>query len=270
VIIEGRSVNVINNDLTAGANVAASMALTANSGLAWAGVQLYGAGFIVTRELWEAWGRPDVIHPYLNGRDLMDRSREAMVIDFSGLTSEEARRKYPGPYQHVFEHVKPERDQNRREPIRNNWWLFGWVREGLRASTKGQPRFIVTVETSKHRTFQFLNSGILLDNKLTAIASADAVHLGVLSSRIHGVWSLAAGSWLGVGNDPVYAKSRCFNPFPFPDTAEQQKARIRELAERLDAHRKAAQRRAPCDGPCCEGTGKQGASNTMGIWRMPS
>jgi hypothetical protein len=48
---------------------------------------------------------------------------------------------------------------------------------------------------------------------------------------------------MGVGNDPVYAKSRCFHPFPFPETTEVQKAVIRDLAERLDAHRKAAQGR---------------------------
>jgi hypothetical protein len=243
VKVEGQDVNLINDDLSAGANVAEARILKATEGLAWAGVQLYGAGFIVTPEQWEAWGRPQVVHPYVNGRDLMDRPRGVMVIDFYGLTAQDAKRNYPGPYQHVYEHVKPERDQNRREPIRNNWWLFGWVREGLRASTKGLSRFIVTVETSKHRVFQFLSAEVRPDNKLTAISSGDAFHLGVLSSRIHEIWSLAAGSWMGVGNDPVYAKSRCFHPFPFPETTEAQRVAIRDLAERLDAHRKAAQGR---------------------------
>ena len=73
------------------------------------------------------------------------------------------------------------------------------------------------------------------------IADADAFHLGVLSSRIHVTYALAAGSWLGVGNDPVYAKSCCFDPFPFPECTEVQKAKIRQLAEELDAHRKRAQ-----------------------------
>jgi hypothetical protein len=73
------------------------------------------------------------------------------------------------------------------------------------------------------------------------IASPDAFHLGVLSSRIHVVYSLAAGGRLGVGNDPRYNKTRCFDPFPFPDCTEKQKERIRALAEELDAHRKRAQ-----------------------------
>ncbi len=46
---------------------------------------------------------------------------------------------------------------------------------------------------------------------------------------------------MGVGNDPVYNKSRCFDPFPFPEATAEQQARIRELAEQLDAHRKRQQ-----------------------------
>lgn len=45
-------------------------------------------------------------------------------------------------------------------------------------------------------------------------------------------------SILGVGNDPVYSKTLCFDPFPFPDCTDTQRLRIREIAERLDAHRK--------------------------------
>jgi hypothetical protein len=43
---------------------------------------------------------------------------------------------------------------------------------------------------------------------------------------------------LGVGNDPVYAKTQCFEPFPFPAATEDQKTTIRELGAQLDRHRK--------------------------------
>jgi hypothetical protein len=94
------------------------------------------------------------------------------------------------------------------------------------------------VETSKHRTFLFLNVSVLPDNKLIAIGSDDAFVLGVLSSSVHTTWAIRAGGWLGVGNDPVYVKSRCFDPFPFPTADDRQKQRIRATAEDLDAHRK--------------------------------
>lgn len=51
-------------------------------------------------------------------------------------------------------------------------------------------------------------------------------------------WAIRAGGWLGVGNDSVYVKSRCFDPFPFPAATEAQKANIGAIAEELDAHRK--------------------------------
>jgi hypothetical protein len=56
---------------------------------------------------------------------------------------------------------------------------------------------------------------------------------------------LAAGGHLGVGNDPRYNKTRCFEPFPFPVAAKTQEAGIRALAEELDAHRKRQQAAHP-------------------------
>jgi hypothetical protein len=58
------------------------------------------------------------------------------------------------------------------------------------------------------------------------------------------------GRWLrertsGVEDRPVYNKSSCFNCFPFPAASESQQARIRDLAEQLDAHRKRQQAAHP-------------------------
>jgi hypothetical protein len=73
---------------------------------------------------------------------------------------------------------------------------------------------------------------------LVCLASDDPFHLGVLSSHQSVVWSLRAGGWLGIGNDPRYSKSRVFDPFPFPVATPDQRARIGALAEELDANRK--------------------------------
>jgi hypothetical protein len=100
---------------------------------------------------------------------------------------------------------------------------------------------MVTPHISKHRVIQFVYGDIIPDHMVIAFALHDGWHLGVLSSRIHTLWTLAAGGTLE--DRPIYYKSRCFDPFPFPDASEQQKSVIRDLAERLDAHRKAAQGR---------------------------
>ncbi|MBK1720839.1 class I SAM-dependent DNA methyltransferase [Thiocystis violacea] len=242
-----RTAGFIHADLRIGANVTAALPLRANQGISSPGVKLHGAGFIVTREeaaslgLGRLLGLERHIRAYLNGRDLTQSPRGVMVIDLFGLAAEEVRVRYPEVYQWVLERVKPERDANNRAAYRENWWVFGEPRNDFRPTLVGLPRYIATVETAKHRTFVFLDQSILPDNKLIAIALSGAWKLGVLSSRIHVFWALATGSRLGVGNDPVYVKTRCFETFPFPDASEPIKSRIRQLGEDLDAHRKQRQ-----------------------------
>jgi hypothetical protein len=183
------------------------------------------------------------IRTYLNGRDLTGASRNKMVIDLFGLEVAEVRKKFPEVYQWVHDRVKPERDQNREPFIRDNWWIFGRPRPELRKPLVGLSRYISTVETAKHRIFVFLDASILPDNMLVNIASADAYHFGVLSSKVHVNWALAAGGTLE--DRPRYNKTRCFDTFPFPNCTEAQKEAIRAVAERLDAHRKRQQALAP-------------------------
>jgi hypothetical protein len=243
VELEGRF-GSINADLTIGADVTKALALRANERLSSPGVKLHGAGFIVTPDQAAALGLGRVpglerhILAYRNGKDLTARPRGVMVIDLFGLGEEEVRQKFPEVYQWILERVKPERDQNNRATYRENWWLFGEPRGDFRPALAGLPRYIATVETAKHRVFQFLDAAIRPDNMLVNVASADAWHLGVLSSRIHVVWALAMGGRLGIGNDPRYNKTRCFDTFPFPDATEERKDRIRALADELDALRK--------------------------------
>ncbi|GAA4369381.1 class I SAM-dependent DNA methyltransferase [Hymenobacter saemangeumensis] len=239
------------SDLTIGAALDSADSLKSNENLANRGVSLFGAGFIVDSNkaselgLGKVDGLDKHIRPYRNGKDLTARPRGVMVIDFYGLKSPEVLTRFPNAYQHLVETVKPERDNNNRPSRRDNWWLFGETNPKLRSMVSGLSRYIATTETSKHRLFQFLEADILPDNKLVAIALDDTYYLGVLSSRFHTTWAFAAGSFLGVGNDSVYAKSRCFDPFPFPAATPEQQARIRELGEQLDAHRKRQQAQHP-------------------------
>lgn len=238
-------------NLTIGADVSSCAILRANEGLSCRGVVLHGSGFLVTPEQAHSLGLGSIaglerhIRKYINGRDLNQVSRGVMVIDLHGLTEAELIRRFPAVFQWVLNRVKPERDQNKREGRRLNWWLFGEPISTFRPALASVTRFIATTETSKHRFFSFLDKSILPDNMLINIAVEDAYVLGVLSSRVHLAWSLAAGGRLGVGNDPRYNKSRCFEPFPFPILKDKPKTTIRQIAERLDAHRKSCQAQHP-------------------------
>ena len=207
-------------------------------------MKLHGSGFIVSAEEAQALGFGKVaglekhIRPYRNGKDLMDIPRGVFVLDFYGSTAEQIRDEFPTAYQWLLDRVKPERDQNTRESRRKNWWLFAESVPKLRKALMGHSRYIVTCRTAKHRVFQFLDVACLPDSKVIAVASEDSLCLGVLSTRIHGLWAIKAGSFLGVGNDSNYNNTECFGKFPFPDPTPAQRTRIATLAEQLDAHRK--------------------------------
>lgn len=236
-------------DLRIGVDVAGAQPLRANENLSCPGVKLHGAGFIVSLETAASLGLGRIdgldrhIRPYLNGRDLTGSSRDVMVIDLFGLSSDEVLKRYPEVYQWVYDRVKPERDQNPRATYRDNWWIFGEPRSAFRPALKGLPRYISTVETAKHRVFVFLDAKILPDNKLINFAFGDAFFLGVLSSRVHVTWALQAGGKLE--DRPVYVKTTCFDTFPFPNCTEAQKETIGAIAERLDGHRKRQLELAP-------------------------
>lgn len=235
----------ISADLTVGANVSTAVALMANVGMTSMGVMLAGRGFVIEEQEAQALGAgrnhslDAVLRPIRNGKDLLDEPRRMFVIDFTGLTVDEARLKFPSLFQILLTRVKPERDQNRDQQFREKWWLFGRSRPEVRAMTRGLRRYIATVETAKHRLFEFLSPEILPEHRLIAFGTDDGFHLGVVSSRVHVLFALASGGTLE--DRPVYNKTRCFDPFPFPLCGEPERERIRKLAEELDAHRKRVQ-----------------------------
>ena len=233
---------LIHADLRVGANVAAAQPLQAMQGITFRGVTLMGAGFWVDNGDRLISDEPDAVKPILNGRDLTEKPRQMHAIDFNGLDQDEARDRFPHCYQRVLMGVKPERDQSQRESYRKRWWLFAETRPAMRQALAGLNRYIASPMTAKHRTFQFVPAEVLPDQGLIVVAHNDPFFLGVLSSQTHVTWALAAGARLGVGNDPRYNNSRCFETFPFPteDTSltPALRERIAHLAEQIDVHRK--------------------------------
>ncbi|MEF2278365.1 type IIL restriction-modification enzyme MmeI [Deinococcus sp. YIM 134068] len=243
---ETRSVTgVIYPNLQVGVNLTNAQPLKANGRLCAVGMKTIGAGFLITEEQAEAFGAKTNlevtrhVRPYLNGRDLMSRTRGKHVIDFYGLSEEQVRTGFPELYQYLRNHVYDLRQQNNNSLFREFWWVLGHSRPVFRAFTAGLSRYVVTLETAKHQVFQFIDASVIPDSTLVTFGFDDAYMLGVLSSRSHVLWSLAQGGTLE--DRPRYNKTTCFETFPFPDASEVQKARIRELAQNMDDHRKARQ-----------------------------
>ncbi len=259
-VLFAETIGQISADLRTGADLTSTIALKANDTLCSPGMKLHGDGFIVTPEQAMALspaslaaparlrsGQTDgaaVIFDYRNGRDLASRPRGVKLIDLYGLSETEVREHHSAVYQHLSNAVRPARDGQAAKSntadarqYAEKWWLFGKPRPELRKALRGVERYIATVETAKHRVFQFLPMSIVPDNMLVCIALDDAFALGVLSSRTSVIWALNMGGTLE--DRPRYNKSQCFDPFPFPaDVPEPLKDRIRAEAEALDALRK--------------------------------
>ena len=115
----------------------------------------------------------------------------------------------------------------------------------MKSAIRPLKTYVATPYTAKHRFFVQLSSVVLPDAMVYAFAVSSPFYLGVLSSRVHETWSLATCSFIGKGNDPRYNNGRCFETFPFPSCESELQARVGDLAEALDAHRKRQQELHP-------------------------
>ena len=134
---------------------------------------------------------------------------------------------YERPFAYVVQHVKQDRLSKSEPALRDFWWRFGRPRVDMREAMKELLRFIATVAHSKHRFFVWLPATTSPDQALITFARSDDSTFGLLHSRLHELWSLRMGTSIGVGNDPRYTPTTCFETFPFPpgltpaDTAHQ-------------------------------------------------
>jgi type II restriction/modification system DNA methylase subunit YeeA len=227
--LEGKAVALIHADLTAGDNES-SMDLTKaksiqdNDGVSFQGSQKIGA-FDIPGALARKWlslpnpnGRPnsDVLKPSWNGLDVTRRPRDGWIIDFGTTMDEASSALYEASFEYVVNNVKPERILNPR-PIRAKyWWRHGDPQPAMRKALTNISRYIATPEVAKHRIFVWMDGHVLPDKKLIVVARADDTTFGILQSRLHELWALAVCTWHGVGNDPRYTPTTCFETFPFP------------------------------------------------------
>jgi hypothetical protein len=240
VVLSPARVGEISDDLRVGATTTSARPLKSNQGIAYWGVKFYGDGFQITREQHSGLigTGPTLARRFVSGKDLTGRWREALVIDCDGLDENQLRERFPPLYQWLLERVKPVRAHNPRAFKRERWWIFGENQPGMRRAVADVPWYIVTTETAKHRVFHTMEKDVLTEGGVCVIALPEHFSLGVLSSRCHVVWALAAGGRLGVGNDPRYNKTVCLDPYPFPAATPAQRSKIGDLAKQIDSHRK--------------------------------
>ena len=225
IMLDGHLVNEINSDLTSTIDLTKSMPLGENRQICYRCDEKGGAfdiDSVLAQKMLSAPINPnghpnsDVVRPYINALDITNRSRNVWIVDFGCDMSIEDASLFELPFQHVQQWVKPERAKVRSEREKSIWWIHRRPAPDMRNAVKSLSRFIVTPRVAKHRLFVFLPSSALPDSRVAAFARQDDYFFGVLHSSIHEIWSLATSSRHGVGNDPTYNNTTCFETFPFP------------------------------------------------------
>ncbi|HVF48554.1 MAG TPA: DNA methyltransferase [Pyrinomonadaceae bacterium] len=239
-ILDGKEVNRINSNLTPGADTTKAKRLIENQRQSFIGIQKSGPFDFPIQTALNFMSIPnptgvcnsDVIRPYLNALDLVRRNQDTWIIDFSELTLEEAAG-YETPFEYVKNHVKPMRDVIRRERHKEEWWLYGETRQGMRAAIKTFKRTLATPLVAKHHVMCWVNCVAIPSNLLVVITSDNDYWFGILHSRIHEVWARIQGTQLREKESGArYTPTTCFETFPFPESSQE--SLIAEAARELD------------------------------------
>ncbi len=157
-----------------------------------------------------------VLKRYITVADIVGRGKDEWIVDFAGYSLSEAAL-FEGPYSHIETAILASRAGNRDARQLKNWWTFRRTGDQAKRVLAGKSRILTTGLVTKHRVFRWLDTMMIPDTRVILIDSQSDVTFGILSSKFHEVWSLATCQFHGVGNDPVYTPSDCFETFPFPD-----------------------------------------------------
>jgi hypothetical protein len=153
------------------------------------------------------------------------------VINFFDWPVERAAR-YEHPFARVVKLVKPERDSNRRQGRRENWWKYGERAPELYQAISAVETVLAMSLVSNALLPVRLSTGPVFAHKCCVFAVDDFASLAVLSSAAHQVWALRYTSTLGAGIN--YSPSDVFLTLPRPQVSP----RLHELGEELDGERR--------------------------------
>ncbi|MBD2690364.1 DNA methyltransferase [Anabaena catenula] len=241
--LDNQIVSQINSSLKSSIDVSQAVRLQANLNKCFQGVIPVGEGFIVTEQQVIDWIKADaknkeVLKLFSMGANLAKNPHgkpERWIIDFNDMSFEKAITYY-FPFEYIKSFVKPERENNRREVIKINWWKYGEKRPAMRNAISSLSLYFVVPRVSKWAIFIPAPLNWLPGDKSVVVAVDDFYIFGILTSKIHRQWMNAQKSTLK--GDIAYTHNTCFETFPFPQTPDAKLIQqIRIKAEELHQYR---------------------------------
>ncbi|WP_066652110.1 MULTISPECIES: class I SAM-dependent DNA methyltransferase [Sphingomonas] len=236
LLLDGKSVDAINANLTSGLDTTTVARLSQNANTVFIGVQQSGPLSVSHAQAIE-WmllptnangdGNASVLAPYVSTDDVVGRPTEEFLIDFPIGLNEADASLYEAPFEYLANaQYDPNRDDNpvsfseyrKTSPSQNSaWWEPHRSRPSLREALLGAGDYVVTAETTEHRIFRFMRAGTVPDKTLYSFPWADFVGFGILQSTVHEAWSTYFGNRIGAGNQRRYNASYVYLTFPFPE-----------------------------------------------------
>jgi hypothetical protein len=156
-ILDDKTVEQINSDLTTSSDLTQAIRLKENFGITFSGTKKGGSfdiSEVQANNFIQLGGNPngrpnsDVVKPWLNGQAIVGHPGKGWIIDFGEMSFEEAC-KYDAPFEYIKKFVYPERQKNNRVRRKEYWWLHSEVASGLRKSILDKTRYIATPRLSK-------------------------------------------------------------------------------------------------------------------------
>lgn len=237
--LDNIEVERINSSLRSTVDVSQAARLKANLDRCFQGVIPVGKGFIVTEEQVQKWikadpNNQDVLKLFSMGANLAKNPHgepERWIIDFNDMSLEDAS-DFALPFDHVKTFVKPQRDENRREVTRINWWKYGEKRPAMREVIAPLSHYFTVPRVSKWAVFIPAPLSWLPGDLNIVVTSDDFYILGILTSQTHRAWVKAQSSTLE--DRTRYTHNTCFETFPFPQNPtsrllDQIRAKAQEL-----------------------------------------
>lgn len=243
ISLDGSIVEVINPNLTSLSDVSLASRLPANRRIGFIADVKSGEFDLPLREalslllLPNPNGKPnsDVLRPWINGADVVQRPKNNWIIDFGVDFELHESSMYEAPFRRIETLVKPARDKVKRKSYREYWWLHAEPCTEMRNRIEPLDRYLVTTTVSKHRIFAWIQPIVLPDHQLVAFARSDDYFFGVLHSKVHESWARAQGTQVRERESGFrYTPTSCFETFPLPVPTTPQHDLVARAAKRLD------------------------------------
>jgi hypothetical protein len=237
-LLDGRTTQQINSNLSSNAEVSLARTLGQNAGISFMGITPSGPFQIADQIAKDILHKPnpngkptsDVLLPWMNGSDITGRTSLDWIIDMSNQPSELEASQYEAAFKFLATAVASARKSYKTGG--KHFWKFERARPEMKLALHRSNRYIARSMVGKHQCYLWLDGVVLPANLVIVFARDNFQFFGVLHSHLHEVWALKQGTRLETR--PRYTPTTCFETFPFPEpsrNAEAIAAAAREMNE---------------------------------------